>query len=68
MVRTDVHLTVSNSMAVDLQACLTIVVGTSSGCFLLDSDLVGISAPEHSVDVSTTTLMENMLTINGEEN
>ena len=68
MESTNAHQTVSLCMAEDLEACLTIVLGTNSGCFLLDSDLVDISAPVLSVDVSITMLMENWFTINGEEN
>ena len=68
MGRASVTPTVSNCMVEDLLVCPTIVLGTNSGCFPLDSNLVDSSAPVHSVDVSTTILMENMLTINGEKN
>ena len=64
----DATPTVSNCLAEDQLVCPTIVLGTNSGCFLLDSGPVDISVPEPSVDVLTTMLMENMLTINGEEN
>ena len=68
MERANATPTVSNYLAEDQLVCPIIVLGTNSGCFLLDSDLVDISAPVLSVDVSITMMMENLFTINGGEN
>ena len=56
---TNAHQIVSLCMAEDLEACLTIVVGTNNGCFLLGSNLVDTNALVPFVDVSTTPAFIN---------